>query len=102
MSKALIGVPLEEALLSVEELARACSVERTWIVERVTHGLLGGRVDGEQTQWRFASAELVRARCMVSMERDMDANPEVAALMADLIEEVRRLRQRLRSGGMGD
>src|SRR5690349_345826 len=87
----------DDAPLTVEELARACAVEPDWIVERVEAGYLGSFGGGRRhTEWRFASAELVRTRRLVALERDMDANPELAALVADLMEEVQRLRQRLR------
>ncbi|HEX7156410.1 MAG TPA: MerR family transcriptional regulator, partial [Burkholderiaceae bacterium] len=33
------------------------------------------------------------------LERDFDAEPELAALVADLVEELETLRARLRHGG---
>ena len=84
------GVVLEEATLSVEELSRVCAVEPHWVIERVEAGLLqciAGR--------HFASAALVRARRLRALERNFDANAELAALTVDLIEEVERLRRRL-------
>ena len=45
--------------------------------------------------WRFSSAELARARRMRQIERDFDAVPELAALVADMLDEVDRLRERL-------
>lgn len=38
----VVGVALEEAALTVDELARACAVEPGWVVERVQTGILGG------------------------------------------------------------
>jgi len=94
------AVLIDEECLTLEELARAVVVEPSWVVERVEAGLLGGQIIAQRSRWRFASAEVVRARCLISMERDMDANPEVAAMLADLIEEVKRLRQRLHAAGL--
>jgi len=37
---------------------------------------------------------------LVAVERDFDANPELAALVADLIEEVERLKARLNAAGL--
>lgn len=89
----LTGDLLEERALTVEELAYACRVSSTWVVEHVEAGLLvAERAQGEL---RFASTHLARARRLVSVERQFDANQEVAALVADLIEEVERLRARL-------
>ena len=84
----------EEVQLSLEELASAGGIQPAWVVERIRAGLIS--IDGsEPARWRFTDLHLTRVRRMVSMERDMDANPELAALVADLIEEVHQLRSRL-------
>ena len=90
-----IGELLDETTLTLEELALACAVEPEWILERIDAGILTGTLR-EETTWCFVSADLVRARRLVSIERDFDANPELAALVADLIEEVNRLKQQLK------
>ena len=85
------GMLLEDAALSAEELSRACSVTVQWVVERVDAGLL--ECSGER---RFSSAALRRARRLRELETVFDADPELAALTVDLIEEVERLRALLR------
>jgi chaperone modulatory protein CbpM len=52
------------------------------------------------TEWRFRSGDLQRARRLLRVERDFDANEDVAALVVDLTEEVRRLRARLHTLGL--
>ncbi|HEY7986011.1 MAG TPA: chaperone modulator CbpM [Methylophilaceae bacterium] len=86
----LTGQLLDEIALSVEELARACAVDPQWIVQRVEAGVLTGTP--EYPSWYFASASLVRARRLISIERNFDANQELAALVVDLMEEVERLK----------
>jgi chaperone modulatory protein CbpM len=100
----LSGVLLDDVALTIEELARACDVEPDWVVRRVQAGILGGQ-QGEQTRlqvtsWRFRSGDLLRARRLVRVERDFDADEEMAALVVDLSDEVRRLRARLHALGM--
>lgn len=95
----LTGVVLDEVALTLEDLARACAVESQWIVERVEAGLLGS-ASMKSVEWRFVSADLVRARRLAMLERDFDANQELAALVVDLIEEVARLRGRLKAAGL--
>lgn len=95
----LTGVVLDEVALTLEDLARACAVEPQWIAERVEAGLLGGS-SLESVEWRFVSADLARARRLAALERDFDANQELAALVVDLIEEVGRLRGRLKAAGL--
>jgi chaperone modulatory protein CbpM len=87
------GVLLEEVALDVEELSRACAVEPQWVLERVEAGLLECSVVAAAGERRFASAALLRARRLRALERDFDANPELAALTVDLIEELERLRR---------
>lgn len=96
--KVLSGAVIDETMLTLEELARACAVESYLVEMRVEAGLLECG-SGVASQWRFASAQLVRARRMVALERDFDANAELAALVTDLIEEVQRLRAQLKAVG---
>jgi len=95
----LTGVLLDEVALNAEDLARACAVESRWVVERVEAGLLGS-ASLKAVEWRFVSADLARARRLAALERDFDANQELAALVVDLIEELGRLRGRLKAAGL--
>jgi chaperone modulatory protein CbpM len=103
----LSGVLLDDAALTLDELARACDVEPDWVVRRVRAGILGGQpaVEGavhvqvQLSEWRFRSGDLLRARRLLRVERDFDANEDVAALVVDLGDEVRRLRARLHALG---
>ena len=58
--------------------------------------------DGSATQnappegWVFASAAVARARQVARLQRDFEVNLDAAALMADLMQEVRELRLQLR------
>lgn len=99
----LTGMVLEEAHLSIEDLARACAVETAWIVEHVEAGLLEPLTDQTNAPigpWQFASAHLSRARHLVELEARFEANPELAALVVDLIEELRELKRRLAVAGL--
>ncbi|WP_338771548.1 chaperone modulator CbpM [Massilia sp. METH4] len=94
------AVSLDETALTLDELARACAVDPGWVVHRVRTGILLGGTEAAPEAWRFTSVDLVRARSLLRIERDFDANEEVAALVVDLTEEVRRLRRRLRAAGL--
>jgi len=94
------GVLLDDAALTLEELARACGVEQDWVVRRVQAGILGGQPAVQVTSWRFRSGDLLRARSLLRVERDFEANEDVAALVVDLSDEVRRLRARLHALGI--
>lgn len=94
-SEAMItGSPIESSGLTLEQVAAACSVEPAWVLRCLDEGLLP-RAESVAGVWCFSSASLLRARRMRQIERDFDAVPELAALVADLLEEVDDLRARL-------
>lgn len=92
----LIGHLLDDESLTLVELAHACGVAPAWVVERVQAGLFSDGTVTVETQ-RFSSLDLRRARRMIHIERGYDAVPELAALVADMLEEMDRLRTRLRA-----
>jgi chaperone modulatory protein CbpM len=101
MGQTLSGVLLDEVALTLDELAHAVAVEPDWVVRHVRAGTLGGEIDVvEVTHWRFRSGDLVRARRLLRVERDFDANEDLAGLVVDLGDEIRRLRARMRALGI--
>jgi chaperone modulatory protein CbpM len=91
----LIGSLMEDACLTLEQLAVACTVEPEWLIHRIEDGLFPP-MSGPVAEWRFSTVNLRRARRMRELERDFDAVPELAALVADLLENMDELRARLR------
>ncbi|MEG0922368.1 MAG: MerR family transcriptional regulator [Comamonas sp.] len=92
---------MDDANLDAETLARSCHRNVEWVQARVVEGVLtpssGTRSASAVTSWRFASASMVRARRVAQLERMFDADPQLAALTADLIEEVLQLRRKLQA-----
>lgn len=95
----LHGALLEETWLTVEEMATVCTVEPRWLKRHLEEGLFPSTECVAGT-WRFSGEHLRRARRMREMERVFDAEPELAALVADLLEEMDDLRARLRRAGL--
>jgi chaperone modulatory protein CbpM len=89
----------DEAVLSIEELARACGAEAQWIIELVTVGLLEPQ-GTETTCWRFRAADLSCARRVARLQRDFDASLDAAAVMLDLLDQIEQLRARLKRAGL--
>lgn len=92
---------LDNQALSLEQLAQACRMQPQWVVERVTTGVLhyddaDHRPGSPPPTWRFSTHTVIRARRIADLERTFDADPQLAALTADLMEEVRQLRRRLK------
>lgn len=94
----LIGSLLDESWLTLEQVAAACAVEPDWLILHIQEGLFP-RVECLAGTWRFSSACLLRARRMRQLERDFDAGPELAALVADMLDELDALRESLRRTG---
>ena len=85
----------DDVLFTLEELTVVCAVSREWVRERLDEGLLPAASEG-----RFTLHAVRRIRRMRELERDFDAAPELAALVADLLEELEALRARVgRDGG---
>jgi len=91
---------MSEDNLSLEELCAVCALERDWLVVRVREGLIPAS-GGSDAEWRFTTTTLSRVRRMRDIERTYDAAPELAALVADMLEEMDALRARLRRSGTG-
>lgn len=87
----LIGCLMEASWLTLEQVAAACAVEPDWLLHHLEEGLFP-HAESVAGVWRFSDASLRRARRMRQLERDFDAMPELAALVADLLEEIDRLR----------
>ena len=95
----LIGNVMEDAWLTLEQIAAACTADPEWLAQRLDEGCFP---DAESVAgvWRFSTSSILRARRMRQFERDFDAAPELAALIADLLEETDSLRARLRRAGV--
>jgi chaperone modulatory protein CbpM len=100
MTQEHIALLLDETHLTLEELAASCAISPEWVIEHVRAGVLFAEVDANPRDWQFTSRDLLRTRKMLQLERNFDANPELAGLVADLFEELERLRTRLRRAGL--
>ncbi len=92
---------LDSAALDLAQLAHACRQPTEWVVQRVRDEVLQIDVDTGtgKTGWRFSSRTLLRARRIAHLEQAFEADPQLAALAADLLEEVLALRKQLHERG---
>jgi len=72
MAQERIALLLEDALLTVEELAFSCAVSREWVIEHVHAGLVSGEFGPDPREWRFSGSDLLRLRRVVGLERDFE------------------------------
>jgi chaperone modulatory protein CbpM len=90
---------VDECWLGLDDLCRLAGVTPQWVRLHVDEGLLGAAGEGPQA-WRFDAAALARVRRLCVVEHAFDAAPELAALVADLEDEIASLRARLRRAGL--
>ena len=91
----LIG-QLEDEWCSLEQLALACRVEPAWLKRCLDDEALP-QIRSGRSGWQLSGSALLRTRRMYLLERDFEANLELAALVADMLEEMDSLRARLAS-----
>ena len=90
------GELLDQHALSLQDLAHACGRAPDWVSEHVAAGVIEATgADGQTSEWRFTSTTVVRARRLAQLESNFDADPYLAALTVDLMEEVAQLRRRV-------
>jgi len=103
----LEGVILDEAtVLTLTELTRVCRVSTAQVSSMVAEGMLEP-LGAAPEQWRFTGVAVRRARRAMRLQQDLEVNLAGAALALDLLDEVERLRRRVRClehhlGGMRD
>jgi len=92
----LNGVIVEQELeLTLAELCQACSVPAESLLGMVEQGILEPCGRGPR-QWRFGGSSLRRAHTALQLQHDLGINLAGAALALDLMQEIDRLRERLR------
>ena len=95
----LEGVPLDSRLcLTLDELCDICSVSAERVRRLVDEGIVEP-VGRKPAEWRFTRVSVTRVRFAERVARDLDVNTAGAALALDLLDEVERLRARLRRPG---
>ena len=94
--KLLSGEIVEEDIeLSLADLCRTCRLSAERVFELVDEGIVEP-VGRDPSRWRFRGVSVRRVRCVQRLEQDLGINVAGAALALDLLEELNRLRARLR------
>ena len=94
------GIILEEqSQLTLADICRACTTHAESIIELVEEGVLTP-AGGEPLRWRFTGLHLRRARVALRLQNDLGVNLAGAALVLQLLEEIKELRAQLRVTGI--
>lgn len=85
----------EEITCGLHELCTLCRVRTTHVVELVEEGVLTPEGPG-QDQWSFDHQAIKRTQTALRLQRDLEVNLPGVALVLDLLDEVRELRQQIK------
>lgn len=97
--KIVTGVILDEdCQLSLRELIHSCRLSRDLLLQMVAEGLLQPRGPAPD-DWRFPGPQVRRAQRAARLMRDLELDLPAATLVLELLEEVERLRARVRQIG---
>jgi chaperone modulatory protein CbpM len=88
----------EEVEWTQSELCQACEISADQLADFVEEGLVDPDGQGP-AEWHFHGTSLHRIRFARSVKRDLGVNTAGAALALDLLEEIEKLKQRLRRLG---
>jgi chaperone modulatory protein CbpM len=78
------------AAITMQELCRACGVERSLVLSMVEHGIVNVR-QGEV----FDAAALSRLNKAARLYRDLQVNVQGIAVILDLLDELEAMRARV-------
>lgn len=92
----LVATPLGEAEpLTLGRLSRLLELDIEHLIEMVEVGVVEPASGREPGEWRFDAHALIRVRRAMRLRRDLAVDLAGAAVVLDLIEEVRYLRLRV-------
>ena len=80
--------------MSLSDLCEVCSVTSERVVRLIDEGLVEP-VGREPSEWRFSGRNVRRVVVAERLSRDLRLNAAGAAVVLDLLDEVKQLRQRL-------
>ena len=79
--------------LTLDELVNASTVDKSWVIALLDEDVIRPEQGMGTDNMYFNSVQLTRVRCASRLRRDFDASPQAIALILDLLEELRPLRQ---------
>ena len=92
----LSGEILDERVdYTLRQVCEVCDVHAEVVLEMVSEGIAEPRGRSVR-EWRFNGLDIVRIRTAMRLQEDLQVNLPGAAMVLDLLEEVRRLREKVR------
>jgi chaperone modulatory protein CbpM len=85
----------ETVEFSLADLCRICGVHEQLVVEIVEEGIVEPR-GRERGGWQFSGIAVTRVQRVIRLQREFEVNLPGAALALELLDEIDRLKRRLR------
>jgi chaperone modulatory protein CbpM len=93
----LTGVILDEQLtLTLDEVCETWDIQESVVIEMIEEGV-AEPLESESSGLEFSGLAVTRLLTAYRLQRDLDINLAGAALVLDLLDEIRRLRGGRRS-----
>lgn len=89
--------PAPHDALTLEEVCRACAVQREFVVEMLEEGVIDPAEGQAPESWRFTSVQVHLVAVAWRLQRDLGVNLPGAALALQLMQELDTLRAHLAS-----
>ena len=81
-----------EGLLTLDEVARRCGVEQTFVLVLIEHGVIEAR---QRTPLLLAQEVTLRVNKVARLNRDLGVNVSGASVIMELLERIDDLERRL-------
>lgn len=85
----------EDIVLTLEEVCESCAVSAAEVKAYIEEGLVEVQ-GGDVAHWRFSQTSLIHIQRANRLERDLRLNPAGAVLAFELLEEIEKLKNRLK------
>jgi chaperone modulatory protein CbpM len=95
----LVGVCLsDQHALEIESFALACGADVEFVCALVDIDLLQPLII--EGHWHFSGEALTRARRILRLQRDFEANLETVAVIIDLMDEIEQMQAHMNRAGI--
>lgn len=88
----------DESSITLDTLCNCCSVSAEQIISMIEHGIIEPVEPRVTTSyWQFSGNCIIRIKTAIRLQHDLGVNLEGTALALELLDEIKTLRQHVRS-----
>jgi chaperone modulatory protein CbpM len=88
------GVVIDDQTISIVELCHCCGLPVEQVLIMVDYGIIEPlEFQTSHIRWQFTGSSVIRLQTAQRLQRDLDVNLAGAALVLELLDEIKMLRQ---------